>query len=134
MREAHMLSASEDERVVARQVKRAGSRSEQEKCVVQHGSCACRFGRLSESTQKPPKFLVEKLAIDSKVLPTIGILGFMGQLMGQIETDGSCEVITPTDTIFSTNLVSGDACGVRFEREEHQLKHGLKVLAWFIGR
>ena len=39
--------------------------------------------------------------------------------MGQVETDGSREVIAPTNTIFSADLVSGNARGVRFEGEEH---------------
>ena len=58
----------------------------------------------------------------------------MRQLVGQIETDRTSQMVTSADAIFTPDLVSRYSRRVGLEGEVNQLEHRLQILARFVRR
>ena len=71
MFEAHIFAPEQQQRVVAREVKRAGGRAEKERGVVEHAALTARLGRGLEPAGQAAQLVVDKPAISAKIFEAI---------------------------------------------------------------
>src|SRR6056297_415263 len=113
-------------------MKGAGCRTKQQQGVVQHAAGSSGLRRVFQLADKPPVFLIKKTAIDTKVLPAIRILRFVRQLMSEIESNCTRQMVAAPDSVFAADLVGRHSGRIGFEREVNQVEHRLQILAWLI--
>ena len=74
----------------------------------------------------------EEIAVVGELLPTIWLLGIMRKLMRQVITNRARQVVTGSNTVFTTNLPGGDPGGVGAKGEVDQFIHRLDVVTRII--
>ena len=77
-------------------------------------------------------FRGQEVAVVGELLPTIWLLGIMRKLMRKVITNRSRQVVTSSNTIFTTNLPGGDPGGVGAKGEVDQFIHRLDVVTRII--
>ena len=79
-------TANEQQRIVTRQVERAGGRAE-ERGVVEHVALTAGLRRRLQSASKAPEFVVDEATIDAEVFVAVGLLRFVRQVMSGLEAN-----------------------------------------------
>ena len=131
--EAELAAADEQQRIVARQMERAGCRAEQERGVIEHVALTAGLGRGLEPTGKAAEFLIDEATVNAEVFVATGLLHLMRQPVRGLEAHGAREIIADAHAVFTAELVGGHARGVCLEREINQLVHGAQEIARILG-
>ena len=132
--EAELAAADEQQRIVARQMERAGCRAEQERGVIEHVALTAGLGRGLEPTGKAAEFLIDEATVNAEVFVATGLLHLMRQPVRGLEAHGAREIIADAHAVFAAELVGSHARGVGLEREINKLVHGAQEIARILGR